>query len=209
MEPAGVGAEGVEDGKKVNLEGPVPGVPAPAAPASSGRTMGEAAGMGDGLPGVPSPEVRGPLAPLPILLAWMGGVDIPAAVASENLAAALGPAVTGEHAAPTPPLDAMPELPAMPALALAVELVPHEDTRLGRPEEAAEPSRNGDACCRTPLRLDGRTGVVDGEPRTGDENAGSGEEGKVEEAADGGTRVVVVDPSTGDATGPPTMGDSR
>ena len=93
-------------------------------------------------------------------------MDIPAAVASENLAAALGPAVTGEHAAPTPPLDAMPELPAMPALALAVELAPHEDTRLGRPEEAAEPSRNGDACCRTPLRLEGRTGVVDGEPRT-------------------------------------------
>jgi hypothetical protein len=43
----------------------------------------------------------------------------------------------------------------------------------------------------------------------GDENAGRGEEGRVEEAADGGTRVVVVDPSTGDATGPPTMGDSR
>ncbi len=61
MEPAGVGAEGAEDGKKVNLEGPVPGVPAPAAPASSGRTMGDAAGMGDGLPGVPSPgKTSGP-----------------------------------------------------------------------------------------------------------------------------------------------------
>lgn len=86
---------------------------------------------------------------------------MPAAEASENLAAALGAAVTGEHAAPTLPLEAMPAL-----VPVAVELVPQEDTRLGRLAEAVDPSLNGDACCRTPLRLDGRTGVVDGDPRT-------------------------------------------
>ncbi len=108
-----------------------------------------------------SPLLRAPLGAAAPGLASTGGVPVPAPGSLNRGPGVDGPAVTGEQAVPVaPPPPAMPAVGPAPGV-----LVPEEDTRLGR-EAGADPSRKGDACCRTPLRLEGRTGVEDGDPRT-------------------------------------------